>query len=103
MQGFLTVDGVITGHSGLIITGNGASITGTTLIDGTLTVTGACLTLWRGLAWDAHNPHWRITPTLYWPRLTSSSSFVTRHTQAPQTSNPRWMSAALRDLLRRWA
>ena len=44
MQGFLTVDGVITGHSGLIITVNGASITGNTLIDGTLFVTGECPT-----------------------------------------------------------
>lgn len=42
IQGFLTVDGEIKGGGGLIITANGASITGDTRIDGALTVTGGC-------------------------------------------------------------
>lgn len=44
-QGFLRVDDVITGRNGLVITADGAGITGDTMVDGKLTVTGTCWAL----------------------------------------------------------
>jgi hypothetical protein len=53
-QGFLTVDGEITGGDGLTITANGATITGDSQIDGSMAVTGALSISVVGCIWMAH-------------------------------------------------
>ena len=74
IQGPLTVEGTITGSNRLTIMAGGANITGDTLIDGALAVTGTprlstlihiiVLVFLLNLAWDPPSTHRRHDPPI---------------------------------------